>query len=163
MAFWLFLDYSDKRMLFRNMITYGRGCEERNFRRRKGVLKGMLLLLAVVSLYCYFQGELVWSGFFFLLIGVLSALSRSTYAVLFILIGLMPILFACEKIVLLVIVSLVMAIIALLNAVQLIRLMISRKWCINNKSESKEFLMCLKENEIIYKLWSKLKRKHIRP
>ena len=132
----------------------------KRFLLKKAVLRKVLLVLALVSLYCLLQGKFVWSGTLFLVIGILTPFSGLPYAALFFLIGLTSILIAYKKIILLLIVALFITSIAILDAIPLIRSVISRKPFATDKSDIESFLRILKENEITYKLWNKLKHKY---
>jgi len=124
---------------------------------KRAIQKGTLLVLGLASLYCFFKGKLVLSGFFFLIIGILNPFFGLPYTILFILISLALILLAYEKIICLIIAGLVISVIALADAVPLIRLMKSGK---HREMRSGEFSVWLKENEVTYKLWNRLKRKY---
>ena len=127
--------------------------------KKRNILKWVPFLLMLVSLYCHSQGKLIWAGIFFLIAGVLSAIEGSPYFVLFILIGLIPILLVLKKTVFLGIVALVGLVIVLFDVMQLIKLMIKKKYYMSNKTRSREFLMDLKENELTYKIWKRFRHK----
>lgn len=129
--------------------------EKKVLLKKRHIIGKLPLLLGLVSLYCFLQGRLVWSGIFFIFAGILNPLAGLPYVILFILIGLMFILLACKKMFLLWIVACVITIIAYFDSVPLIR----SKYHIANKSE---FLAYLRENEVTYKLWNKLRRKYKR-
>ena len=64
-----------------------------------------------------------------------------------------------RKTVFLGIVALSGIVIVLFDMMQLIRLIIEKKYYMANKTRSSEFWMDLRENELTYKMWKRLRRK----
>lgn len=126
---------------------------------KKALVKIITLLLTFAAIYCGFQGRLVWLGILFLIAGSLALLTGFTYGILvilgsflFILIG----LFGVQQPFFWLPVALVMVIVAFLDLIPLLRLMRSGK---HRKFTQEQFYAFSRENEVVYKLWKKLKGK----
>ena len=125
----------------------------------KTFLEVAIFILLLGSGYYIVHGRFGLAGVLFIAAGILSSFWGFPYFVFFILYGLMFVLVAYKMIILSLIVALVAFTISVFDMVSLNRLMESGKLRTLDKSKGESPLKCMRENEITFKLWNKLKLK----
>jgi hypothetical protein len=125
----------------------------------KAVLKRVPLLLVLTSTYYGVQGRLALAGILFIAAGILLSFWRFPYFIFFILGGLAILLSAYKYYILVLIVAPVVLAITVLDTILSIRLLASGKLRTLDKSKGESPLECMRENEITFKVWDKLKPK----
>lgn len=129
----------------------------------KAVMKRVPLLLSLISLYYFTQRNFLWAGLLLILSGIVSSFWKFPYFVITIICGFIVVLITYKNIIPAIILVLVISFIAILiffsNLILLLRLLTSGKLRTIDKSEKGKVLEVLRENEITFKLWNKLKSK----
>ena len=135
----------------------------------KTLLKCIPFLLVVCALIlafdcCISHGRLVWAGTIFIVLGIVSAYWFYPYLMPFFLCslsGFALILMAYKSYIFFSLVVLVVFTICVFDFILLVKLMRSSKFRTFDKSKPEKVFEWLKENEITYRLWSKLRHKCI--
>jgi hypothetical protein len=139
--------------------------ENKKNKRIKFIVRLALIELPMLAMFFFiFKDRFAWAGVFCIISGILS-IGRSPHFVIIILTGLFFILLAYAKYSIFLKISffllaLLLMTILVVDMIMLIRLARSDACRIEAKSEKGKALELLRDNEITYRLWRKLKQKY---